>query len=155
MNRSALRYLFIPLMAFFCFGLTLPGAAQKKPPLHDLFLPDHKVYAIPHKKQKTWVMLSEQSLEKHLKYYLALCRGHQGKQAPWQLTSPSQASALAWIEALHQTPAEETANFMLNLHHTQTGVNVSLTIGELNATSAPPFRSIITLYTPHKRKGGK
>lgn len=100
-------------------------------------------------------MLSEQPLEQHVKYYLSLCRRNSAAEAPWKLTAPSPAAAHAWLEALHQTPDTETANFMLNLHHIQTGINVSLTIGELKPTSAPPFRSIITIYTSHERKGGK
>jgi hypothetical protein len=155
MNRLALHPLFIALALFFCPGFAGAGLAQQKPPLQDLFLPGHKVHTLAHPTQKSWVILSEKPLEDHLKYYLALCHDHKGKPARWQITSPSRTAALAWIEALHHTPSTETANFMLNLHHIQTGVNVSLTIGELKATSAPPFRSIITLYTPHKRKGGK
>lgn len=155
MHRSTLQHLVIALLVFFCPGFACAGFAQQKPPLHELFLPGHKVHVIPHQKQNTWVMLSERSIEHHIRHYLSLCQGSRTVKASWRLTSPSSATAHAWLAALHQTPNAETANFMLNLHHIQTGVNVSLTIGELKPTSAPPFRSIITLDTPHERKGGK
>lgn len=155
MYRSPLTLLLMALFLYLypvSFGASY---AQRKSPLNDLFLPGHKVHTLPHPKQNTWVILSKDSFEQNLIYYLALCHVQQNQKQRWELTSPSLFTALAWLEALHQTPPQETANFMLNLHHIQTGVNVNLTIGELKATSAPPFRSIITLYTPHERKGGK
>lgn len=155
MHRSPLTLLFLTLFLYLCPVLTGASYAQRKSPLNDLFLPGHKVHALPHKKQNTWIILSEQTFDQNLIYYLNLSRAQRGRSPQWELTSPSLSTALAWLEALHKTPSQETANFMLNLHHTQTGINVSLTIGELKATSAPPFRSIITLDTPHERKGGK
>lgn len=153
-RRFHRRWIIGYLVFFLLWGpFSLGVKAQYKSPLDDLRLPHHKVTRIPHKNRSTWVMLSPQTLEHNLKYYLQRCQ--PGPDSAWILESPDLSSAQAWIAALYQTSPKENANFMLNLHHKQTGVNVILTIGALNTTSAPPFRSIITLYTAPKRKGGK
>lgn len=137
-----------------CFSKS-PVQAQYKTPLDELFLPRHRVRTLPHSNSKTWVMLSPHSLTQNLRYYLQLCSSQPPKKPAWILQSPSSPMAEAWLQGLSQTPAQENANFMLNLHHSQSGINVVLTLGEIKPTNDHPFRSIITLYTVQKRKGGK
>lgn len=145
------------ILGFFwgVFQLSNPGLAQYKTPLDELVLPQHRVRTLPHSKRKTWVMLSKNDLTHNLRYYLQLCQRQGTQKSHWRLEAPTAETAEAWLQGLAQTPAQENANFMLNLHHIQSGVNVILTLGEIKSTTVHPFRSIITLDTVPKRKGGK
>ncbi len=137
------------------FQLSRPGLAQHKTPLDELVLPQHHVRRLPHGPRKTWVILSKNDMTHNLRYYLQLCQPQGSLKSRWRLDAPTAETAEAWLEALAQTPTPQNANFMLNLHHKQSGVNVILTIGEIKFTTAHPFRSIITLDTVPKREGGK
>lgn len=144
------------LRVFLClWTLNTASWAQYKTPLDELVLPQHKVRTLPHNTNKTWVMLSKNTLADNLRYYLQLCTPQRGETARWVLQAPSKGMAEAWLLGLSETPAQENANFMLNLHHSQSGINIILTLGEIKSTNAHPFRSIITLDTVPKRKGGK
>lgn len=137
------------------FDVSSPGLAQYKTPLDELVLPQHRVRTLPHGKSKTWVMLSKNDVSQNLRYYLQLCQRQGIQKTHWRLDAPTVETAEVWLQGLAQTPAQENANFMLNLHHIQSDINVVLTLGEIKSTTAHPFRSIITLYTVPKRKGGK
>ncbi len=128
--------------------------AQRKTPLDDLFLPHHTPRRMAHGKNYSWVILSEQPLEQVMKYYLNLCTPTPKGPAHWQLTAPDLLTATAWIGALSQTPSKKTGNFILNLHHKQTKLNFSLTLGVASFTRDTPIRSIITLYAVPERRGG-
>ena len=134
--------------------------AQQRQPLDALFLPEHTPRILKHGKNQSWVMLSKKPLDANLNYYLKLCTPQQEKPAQWLLTYPDLRTASAWVNALYTPTSDKKlanapkANFILNLHHKQTGLNFNLTLGEVTLTTHPLIRSIITVYAVPERKEG-